>query len=263
MQEHFNSTAVVGDFDACTIHEVIGASLKEYPPFWHSDYVWVNDLDSASIMNGLKESQFADCVDSMIYFWPMNDKYFVTDKGFVFSTSIYEANIEKKSKSRYSYSEMLDSNPIELWKELKSESEYFVTHQIKLLTSRSLQLAVQKSIAWHLEKKGVKIKVSTYKDKNNKESTIQSVVLNKDIFAQWCISGEMPETLKKNKGRNGKEFAVEKDGNVYRFKNKKECFDRMFAGVCSERTFKSATKDKVAGDLIAIKGVTYKVVEVF
>lgn len=263
MQTDFNSTAVPGDFDVITIHKEVKASLKEYPPFWHSDFVWVRSLDSADIIEGLKNSQFADYIDEKIYYWPENLKYFATDKGFVFSAGIYEANIANKRDSRYTYNELLDSDPLEIWEELKSTGEYFATYQIKLLKSRSPQLAVIPSVAEYLKQKGFTIKMTPYKDKDGKEYHTHSVVINKDIVVKWCISGKKPDVTKMNKGRKGKVFALEKAGRVFSFKNKKECFEKMFAGVCGERTFKNVTKDKVAGDLITIKGETYKICEIF
>ena len=73
---------------------------------------------------------------------------------------------------------------------------------------------------------------------------------------EWCYTQKQPESF----SVKSHSISLERDNKVYTFRSKKECFEKLFAGECNEKTFKRAIKGKVAGDLITVKGVAYKIV---
>lgn len=214
------------------IHEEVKKSLKETDPFVLTKFVWVDDDSSECIIKSLKESQFAHTVDSEIYFFPVNPKYFVTDKDFVFSTSTFELNSEKKKSSKYNFAQLMETPWREIWPELKSNNDYFAHLQVQLLNGRTIRTVLDKATATHLEALGFKIVEQKYKD-----YFLKMLSINKDIFVNWCKTGETPLIIRKKPGR-GLAFNLIINGNLKTFENKKDCWQQEFVNLLNYEAFK-------------------------
>jgi hypothetical protein len=270
MQEHFNSTAVVGDFDINEIFTCLKDKIDSDSNFASHPFIWLNSFKKEDIITSLKQSALSATIENEIYFWPGNKKYFVTDKGFIFSKSIHEANTHKAEyyhhRLKYDFvKNLVDCNKVNF-------TEYYAVRQIRLLqvskvdglidlstahNKGQLDLYIESDNIEMFEKLGFKIYTSETVDKQgHKINESYYIKMAKALFIEWCYTQKQPETV----NVKSHSISLERDNKVYTFTSKKECFEKMFAGVCNEKTFKRAIKGKVAGDLISIKGVAYKIV---
>ena len=229
MITNFNSNEI-----ALMTQQAIIENNVELPPFYFTKYVWIDEDNAEDIIDNIKKSQFAYTIDKEIFFFPENSKYFATDKNFVFSISTFELNKENKDKSQYNFAELMECKWCELWPELRKTSEYFAHTTIQHLTGRTIRAVLDKATAAHLEARGYKIVKQPYK---NNKGLMNMLSINKDIFVEWCKTGERPTITKKKAGRKGLAIKIIIDGIEHEFSNLKECHEKMFSDIKYE-TFK-------------------------
>ena len=261
MNEDFNNNDI-----ARYAQEAIVNNIKEdfKPESKKVPYIWLLRPLKKDIISAIKSSIYKDDIENEIYFWHGNNKYFVTDKHVIYSVSIYKTNYKEKIDNdvfnELYYTEYKSIAELETARNnAKANGEPFVCRQLRRLKpeNRQLDLKIKPDNVIALKERGY----TTYTRLNNMTQQNDNYVkIGTNAFIDIVINNK--ETVEKGKaGRKGKEFAILAKGIVTVYKNKKECYEKMFADKCSLITFKRAIKDKNVGDTFTINGLSCEIVE--
>lgn len=261
MNEDFNNNDI-----ARYAQEAIVNNIKEdfKPETKKVPYIWLLRPLKKDIISAIKASIYKDDIENEIYFWHGNNKYFVTDKHVIYSVSTYKTNYKEKIDTD-TFQELYytDYKSIaeleEARNNAKANGEPFVCRQLRRLKpeNRQLDLKIKPNNVTALKEMGYTI-YTRLNDATCRNDNYVRIGTNE--FIDIVINHK--ETVEKGKaGRKGKEFAILAKGIVTVYKNKKECYEKQFADICGERTFKSATKNKNIGDTFIIKGISCEIVD--
>jgi hypothetical protein len=261
MNEDFNNNDI-----ARYAQEAIVNNIKEdfKPEAKKVPYIWLLRPLKKDIISAINSSIYKDDIDEEIYFWSGNTrKYFVTDKGVAYSISIYKTNYKEEIDDD-TFNEMLytDYQSIAQLEDARAEAKAtgtpFICRQLRRLKPdrRQLDLLVKNNID-ALAEKGYSI-TKKFNDATCRYDYYVKISYNE--FVDIVLHNK--EVVTKGKaGRKGKEFAILAKGIITVYKNKKDCYEKLFADICNEKTFKRAIKGKGIGDTFVIKSISYAIVE--
>lgn len=261
MNEDFNNNDIaryVQESIVENIKEDFKSETKKVP------YIWLLRPLKKDIVNAIKSSIYRDDIDEEIYFWHGNNKYFVTDKHIIYSVSTYKTNYKEKIDTdtfqELYYADYKSIAELETARNnAKANGEPFVCRQLRRLKpeNRQLDLKIKPDNAIALKEMGYTVH-TRFNDATCRNDNYVRIGTNE--FIDIVINHK--ETVEKGKaGRKGKEFAILAKGIVTVYKNKKECYEKAFADICGEKTFKRAIKDKDIGDTFIIKGLSCEIVD--
>lgn len=258
MQNNFYTAEEVCRVITDSIKEPVKEEVKKVP------YIWLLRPLKKDIISAIQSSIYKDDIDEEIYFWSGNTrKYFVTDKGVAYSISIYKTNYKEEIDDD-TFNEMLytDYQSIAQLEDARAEAKAtgtpFICRQLRRLKPdrRQLDLLVKNNID-ALAEKGYSI-TKKFNDATCRYDYYVKISYNE--FVDIVLHNK--EVVTKGKaGRKGKEFAILAKGIITVYKNKKDCYEKLFADKCSFITFKRSLKDKDIGDTFVIKGLCYEIVD--
>lgn len=261
MDEDFNSNEIaryVQESIVENIKEDFKSETKKVP------YIWLLRPLKKDIISAIKSSIYRDDIENEIYFWHGNNKYFVTDKHIIYSVSTYKTNYKEKIDTdtfqELYYTDYKSIAELETARNnAKANGEPFVCRQLRRLKpeNRQLDLKIRPDNVMALNEMGYTIH-TRFNDATCRNDNYVRISTNE--FIDIVINHK--ETVEKGKaGRKGKEFAILAKGIVTVYKNKKECYEKAFADICSIITFKRAIKGKDIGDTFIIKGLSYEIAD--
>lgn len=212
-------------------------------------FCWVLSPRSEDIIDALKKSIFSSDIDSKIKWWVENTrKYFMTDKNVVYSLSIYKsdfkAHISDEEKEAMLYTEYQSLAQLEQARlEHKEQKKVFVCWQVRRLEPKDdrLELKVMSTKAKSLKERGYKVR-KRFNDQTCKYDYFVSI---KKSLLTHIIKNDLTDCPLSNNKRNAKDFAIKINGKYHLFASQKECFEKVFAGEISLRTFKRLIKKKI------------------
>lgn len=225
------------DFEICNFVEHLRRSIPS-----KDKYVKVDTFSNEEIINKIKQSSLSSTIEETIYRWPGNEKYFITDKGFVYSRSVYETGTQLleyySNRTKFDYL----NHPTKY-----EGTGYKAQRQVQLLHTKKdggfrticqppnqIQLVIKEEDAESFINNGFKIYETPILDKDGKEvGTSLSIKINYQRFVQWCQTGEYNRNLF---------TATDGNGATYTFNTKKECYEQLFKKKMSYITFKRAIK---------------------
>lgn len=263
MNEDFNNNDI-----ARYAQEAIVENIKEdfKPESKKVPYIWLLRPLKKDIISAIKSSIYKDDIENEIYFWHGNlKKYFVTDKGITYSISIYKTNYKEEINP-----ELIDEM---LYADYKSIAELenardiakltgtpFICRQLRRLKpeNRQLELKIMQKNADILTTDGYKVK-KRFNDHTCKYDYF--VRINQRDFIDIVLNNKQLCDIDTKAGRKGKEFAILANNLITIYKNKKDCYEKLFADICNEKTFKRAIKGKDIGDAFIIKGLSYEIAD--
>lgn len=198
------------------------------------------------IIDALKKSIFSSDIDEKIYWWKENNKkYFISDKGEVYSLSVYKsdfkAHVDEETRdellfTRYDSLAQLE-NTLALYRENK---KVFMCWQVRKLEPANgrLALKVMSYKVADLKKRGFKVE-KRFNDQTCKYDYF--VNIQKNVLLQMFRDNLETVPPVENK-RRSKVFEVNVNGKYYIFKSQKECYETLFKEKMSLRTFKTLIK---------------------
>lgn len=261
MIEDFNNNDI-----ARYAQEAIVNNIKEdfKPEAKKVPYIWLLRPLKKDIISAIKSSIYKDDIDEEIYFWHGNNKYFITDKHVIYSVSVYKTNYKKKididAFQEMYYTDYKSIAELETARNnAKANGEPFICRQLRRLKpeNRQLDLKIKPNNVTALNEMGYTI-YTRFNDATCRNDKYVKISTNE--FIDIVINHK--ETVEKGKaGRKGKEFAILAKGIVKVYKNKKDCYEKMFADKCSLITFKRAIKGKNVGDTFTINGLSCEIVD--
>ena len=256
MNEDFTAEEVCREISA-SIKEPIKEEKKKVP------FIWLLKPLKKDIIKALQTSIYKDDLIDDITFWYGNNKYFVTDKGIVYSISTYKTNyneeIDEDAFYDMYYTEYKSIAELEDARaKAKTEGKPFVCRQLRRLKpeNRQLELKIKQPKLNTIMELGYKIK-KKFNDSSCRYDYF--VRISQAQLIDIVLNGKEVKPIKA--GRKGKEFAILAKEIITVYKNKKDCYEKLFADVCSEKTFKRAIKDKDIGDTFVINGLSYEIAD--
>lgn len=261
MNEDFNNNDI-----ARYAQEAIVNNIKEdfKPEAKKVPYIWLLRPLKKDIISAIKSSIYKDDIENEIYFWHGNNKYFVTDKHVIYSVSVYKTNYKEKIDID-AFQEMYYTNYKSIAEletarnNAKANGEPFICRQLRRLKpeNRQLDLKIKPNNVTALNEMGYTI-YTRFNDATCRNDKYVKISTNE--FIDIVINHK--ETVEKGKaGRKGKEFAILAKGIVKVYKNKKDCYEKQFADICSLITFKRAIKGKDIGDTFTINGLSCEIID--
>lgn len=222
-------------------------------------FIWVLSPRAADIIDAIKKSIFSLDVEEKIFWWVENSrKYFITDKGAVYSVCVYKSDF----KAELSEEEMqcLLYEPYESLAQLeqtridyKERGKVFCCWQVRRLDPESgyLNLKVAEHKLEHLKEHKYNI-VKYFNDATCRYDYY--VKIKKDTLVSMVWRGLTHVPVVPNR-RNAQEFEIFVDGEHHIFESKKDCYEKVFQGVIGITTFKKYIKKGT----FEINGIHYKV----
>lgn len=176
-----------------------------------------------------------DYIDKEIKPFPLNPYYYVSDKGYVFRLHTWDKMLNKD--------------------ELCSNYK-FIYNQLSVIDKNTQQKIY---IGFRMIPKAKAFGYKVFKDIDKNNNPHCYITINNEVLKRCCFEEKMIpfEDKRTNKHLRKSVHLYDSDGKLYAFGSQKECYDKMFSSIISEKTFKRAIKKaKETGELI-IKKETY------
>lgn len=222
-------------------------------------FIWVLSPRATDIIDAIKKSIFSLDVEEKIFWWVENSrKYFITDKGAVYSLCVYKSDF--KAEISEEERECLLYEPYESLAQLeqtridyKERGKVFCCWQVRRLDPESgyLKLKVAERKVEHLKECKYKI-VKYFNDVTCRYDYY--VKIKKDVLVSMVWRGLTAVPVVPNR-RNAQEFEIFVDGEHRMFESKKDCYEKVFQGLISFPSFKRYIKK---GEF-DVNGVHYEV----
>lgn len=195
------------------------------------EWIQVESTDIKDIINAIKLHR-PSYINKEIKTFPLNRFYFISDKGYVFRLHTWDKDLNREEVER---------------------GESSIRWQLSVIDKKPQQ-KIYISFKKIKEAKALGYKVFNYVDKN--DNTHYYIAINSELLKQCCFENKMLQFEDKRENQHLEKSVVlcDSDGVLHSFNSQKECYDKMFCKIVSEKTFKRAIKSaKETGELMIKK----------